>query len=318
MCLNVTSNHNNPFYNLSSKKRLSVLLGCSVSFLHKFKNSRNNYITYTTTKKSNPTKTRPIEEPKNNLKNIHKKIKTIFDKINYPEYLHSGRKRHSYITNAKYHCSNQPIYCVTMDLASFYQKGKKTFLANSLINDFLMAKDIAWLLSDIMTIPNIDNTESYFPTGSPISQLAIYFAYKKTFDDIFNFSKIRGIKFSLYVDDLTFSSTKKISKSFVKSIIKRFEHIGLEVNHEKTKYFSKNSPKIITGCVVKKTNIFSRNSKKKEILDLLQNSSTELENKKIFGKILAQQQIEPLFFETTKIKIKKQIKNPNTFQQLTK
>lgn len=298
---------NNPFYKLSSKSKLSKLLGCTTKFLHTFKNNRENYKIYTIPKPKDLTKRRQVEEPKEKLKILHKRIKKIFDKLRYPEYLQSGLKGTSYIDNAKKHCDAHLIYCTTMDLTGFYQHGRKTFLASVLNKDFLMVEDIAWLLADIMTIPTDDGKESYFPTGSPISQLAIYLTYKKTFDDIAKLSKEKGIVFTLYVDDMTFSSPNKISKAFLKTIIKRLGNVQLEINSDKTHYFKPGMAKSVTGCIIKDNQIFVRNAKRKEVVDALSTNMSNKEKRRIIGKIAAQQQIQPNIFSSTKRKLQQEL-----------
>lgn len=298
---------NNPFYKLSSKRKLSTLLGCTSKFFHTFRNSRDNYKIYEIPKPNNPIEKRPVEEPKKNLKILHQKIKRILDKLEYPEYLQSGIKGKSYIGNAKKHCYLGSNYCTTVDLTAFYQHGRKTFLANTFRKDFQIVEDIAWLLADIMTIPTKDKSEAYFPTGSPISQLAIYLTYKKTFDDIAILSKKKGITFTLYVDDMTFSSSHKISKTFLKTIINRLKNVHLEINSKKTQYFKPRTAKIITGCIVKKNQIFVRNSKRKEIIDALSSNLTDKGKVQLIGKIAAQQQIQPNIFSNTKKKLQKEL-----------
>ena len=303
---------NSLFYKLSSKSKLAKLLGCKTKFLHTFRNSRENYKIYETTKKNDPTKKRPVEEPKEKLKTLHKKIKKILDRLQYPDYLQSGVKGKSYIDNAKKHCSSSSYHTVTMDLAGFYQHGRKSFLASILKKDFLILDDIAWLLADIMTVPSENGKESYFPTGSPISQLVIYLTYKKTFDDIAELAKEKGIIFTLYVDDMTFSSPHKISNSFIKTIKQRLENVQLEINTKKTRHYKPWMSKIITGCIVKNNKILVRNTKRKEIIDTLSSNLTDDEKVRLIGKISAQQQIQPNIFNCTKKKLQQELlaKNP--------
>ncbi|GHS71080.1 hypothetical protein EKTHUN627_18790 [Enterobacter kobei] len=46
---------------------------------------------------------RKIQEPIPQLKAVHKKIGVLLSRIELPPYLHSGRKKHSTLTNAKAH-----------------------------------------------------------------------------------------------------------------------------------------------------------------------------------------------------------------------
>lgn len=215
----------------------------------------------------------------------------------------SGGKSH--IDNARCHAANPN--CVQMDLRHFYQTVRKMYVYQLFVSTFKMAEDIALLLADIATIPPKRSTEAYLPTGSPLSQLLAFWTYKKTFDDINRESKARGIVFTLYVDDMTFSSVKRIPKDFEKFVINRAGYVKLEINREKTKRSFNNKPKMITGCAAINGNLLVRNKKRDEIIRLLDltNSSDVLREQnrsKIIGKITSQQQVEPGFMSYTKRK----------------
>ena len=297
---------NSHLYKLSSKTKLATLLGCSTQFLHNFRSSSRQYKIFTLPK-PNSKERRQVEDPKDFIKDIHRRLKNLLSVIEVPNYLKSGIKRKSHIDNAKTHISAN--YCVVMDLHGFYRSGRKTFLREMFKTTFKIVDDIAWLLADIATIPQKrkDGIESYFPTGSPFSQIIIFWCYKKTFDDIDAICETHGITFSLYVDDMTFSSPHKIPKSFNKLIEKRIESVKLKLNVNKTSRYGKNDTKIITGCAIKDNNIFVKNKKRQDIIDALQKTDVDAMSIKdirsTLGKITSQQQIEPDFMDCTKRKL---------------
>ena len=217
-----------PLYNLSSKAKLSHLLGCRTQFLHNFRNSRRQYNIFKI-KKNNGTGKRPVEDPNVFLKSMHSKFKGLISEIQTPEYLHSGTKGKSHITNARSHIGAK--YCVTLDLQSFYQTATKTFLSYMFHTVFQMPEDIAYCMSDIATIPYkpSDEHNSYFSTGSPLSQILIFWCYKGTFDYIDRLARKIGIIFTLYVDDITFSSNRPIPQSFIKTVEKRLEKLNEQI-----------------------------------------------------------------------------------------
>jgi hypothetical protein len=227
------------------------MLGCRISLLHNFRSSKGQYKLFTLPKAGSKDR-RPVEDPKKHLKDIHGRLKNLLCGIEVPDYLKSGVKGKSHINNAKAHLGHD--HCITMDLKGFYQTGRKTFLQYMFKSTFKMLEDIAWLLADIATI-NKNGPDSYFPTGSPLSQILIFWCYRQTFDDIDVLCKSKGITFSLYVDDMTFSSNRKIPKSFIAEIKRRIEYVKLSINDGKTKVYGANKAKIITGCAVTKNGL---------------------------------------------------------------
>lgn len=294
---------NSPLYKLSSKVKLAKLLGCPTQFIHKYKSTRGQYKLFTLPKPGTKER-RPVEEPKEFIKKIHGRLKGWLCAIEVPEYLKSGVKGKSHIDNAKTHTDSD--FCVTMDLHHFYQMGQKMFLCHMFQTTFLMPNDIALFLSDIATIPQKkkDGTDSYFPTGSPLSQILIFWCYKQLFDDIDVLCRERGITFSLYVDDMTFSSKRKIPKSFENLIKKRIESVKLELNEKKTKRYDKHETKIVTGCAIKDKRLSVRNKKRHDVVNTL--NKLEIDKMSVqdirptLGKITSQQQIEPKIFDHTK------------------
>lgn len=289
-----------PLYNLSSKAKLAHLLGCRTQFLHNFRNSRRQYNIFKI-KKTNGTGKRPVEDPNVFLKSIHSKFKSLISEIQTPEYLHSGIKGKSHITNARSHIDAK--YCVKLDLQSFYQTATKTFLSYMFRTVFQMPDDIAYCMSDIATIPYkpSDEHNSYFSTGSPLSQILIFWCYKSTFDYIDRLAREKGIIFTLYVDDITFSSNRPIPQRFIKTIEKRLKKVGLHLNNKKTKWYYPKDFKIVTGCAIKNGAMKAKNCKREEIvIKLKQDNNSCQKIASIVGKIASQQQIEPNIMNASK------------------
>jgi hypothetical protein len=82
----------------------------------------------------------------------------------------------------------------------------------------------------------------------------------------FNFIS-KNLKFSLYVDDITVSSSKAISNKIYKTVSFQLNHVELNIHAEKQKkkYFqSKEVKLIITGCSVLPSGILDVPEDKKE------------------------------------------------------
>ncbi len=72
-----------------------------------------------------------------------------------------------------------------------------------------MSEDIAGLMTDLVSFGKC------LPTGAPTSQIMAYWTYNKTFDEMVNIANKYNSIFTLYVDDMTFSSNEAISKKHV-------------------------------------------------------------------------------------------------------
>ncbi len=236
----------NPLYRIRNKKKLAILLGTSLSKLQKLSKS-NSYKVFTITKNS---KQRVCQEPLNDLKKVHNKIRCLLTKIKTPTYLISGKKGLSYIDNARPHIESS--YILTMDIDKFYFNCKKTIIFNFFRHKMKTTVDVAELLTNLVIYQNDD--KSYLPTGSPSSQIIAYLSCKATFDKINTLSKNHNCIFTLYVDDLTLSSKspiKKILNYLIKIELKKLSH---SLNNKKTKYNLKSYDKLITGVVITKNN----------------------------------------------------------------
>jgi hypothetical protein len=300
-------NHS-PLYKLSNKTKLADILGIDKRYLLHFKYTRDNYKCWERPKK-NDNGTRPVEDPKYELKKIQSKLNKLLSRIITSEYLMSGKKYSSYIVNAQYHKDNPYVFC--FDLSKFFQKATRKYIFKAFVSEFKMSDDIAWLITDLVTIPNEDNSDGYIPTGSPSSQSVIYWAYKPLFDKILLIAEQKQLKFSLYVDDMTFSSDKSIRSDFPKTIEKMCAKVGLEINDTKTKYFGKGKYKDVTGCIITPSRELKvPNKRRKDLLDIIKNKPIEdmtvKEIRSVYGKLNSMRQIEPNIFPQIYNRVKKQ------------
>lgn len=160
-----------------------------------------------------------------------------------------------------------------------------------MLYELKIAKDIAALLSEILTF------ENHLPTGAPSSQLLTYWAYKKTFDDIYQKAKGLNIEMTLFVDDLTFSSEREIPESFIKNIKSRLESEDLKINKEKSRTYFKNNHKKVTGTVVTPDNklVVPNKLRHKIVLSKEKQDKTDKEIQSLKGMINSARQVEPNF-----------------------
>jgi peroxiredoxin family protein len=213
-------------------------------------------------------KKRLIEAPDVEIKKIQKRIKTILSKLDYPAYVFSGVKGRTILDNAKLHPGN--LYLYKIDLTAFFPSITREKVFAFFKNKFDMPVDVAEILANITTIDiektmaeNIDEiydflnekkikTKSHLISGSPTSQLLSYLANQDLFDALHDLSVKNGVVMSIYVDDIVFSSSNRISQHFkeiVKNIIgSYFYRISSKKEKMHTKYYSKK----VTGVVINK------------------------------------------------------------------
>ena len=291
-----TNTHNinqSPLYKLSSRKKLAHnILKISVSNMENIANKDDSYEKFDI-KQGN--KSRRIEIPKPALNNIHKRIFFLLKKIEKPDYLQSGIKDRSYITNAKEHATNAPI--AKIDIQRFFPSISKVMVYNFFRDTMKCSQDISAILAKLCTCDN------HVPTGSCISQSIAYYSTLPLFERISKISTENDVKFTLYVDDMTFSGNNA-TPEFLWEIKKLIHSFGLK--YHKCHFFPKYSNKFVTGVLIRGNSIKVRASKHRmiwEMLEELKQGPSVNENRKdqILGHMSAAGQIEPRFLETAKL-----------------
>ena len=302
-------------YKLYSKSELAKLLGCSTNFIKKFNPSRLYYHNRYEDKKNGKGK-REINNPGRNLKSLHKTLLKIFQKIETPKYLMSGVKGVSIKDIATMH--QQCNYMLCLDISDFYRSARVSYVRKMFIKEFKIASNLAEFLSLVTTIPSEDSRIKYIPTGSPISQMLIFWSYKQTFDDIEKEAQKLDIKFSLYVDDMTFSSESVISESFYRLVIKRLKSVGLTVKPQKTKRYDFTQDKTTVGIKITKTHETKITDKNRHNIISVMKSSGRISKwslqimRKVRGMIVSAQQKEPDFMMATRKRLDAEIRKQPT------
>lgn len=279
-----------PLYKLRSKKKLALLLKlCSPSDLNTFLRAENPYRKFTIIKKGKP---RPVEAPSRQLLPLHNRLFALLKRVHLPDYLHSATKGRSYVSNAIAHRGNKEAY--TLDIKKFYPSITKEKVVSFFRNLMKCEPDISAILANITTC------DGHIPTGSAYSQVLAYLCCKEMFDNLYEVSLEAGLKFTCFVDDLTFSGekvTKKWIYDNVKPIITKF---GMKSH--KDKHYRVGQAKEITGVIVDGQTVKVCNRMHQSIHELtMQIAETEnslqldLLYDKLIGKFCAAGQIEERF-----------------------
>lgn len=256
--------------------------------------------------------TRTIEAPAKQLKSIQRKLNKELQKLEPPSYLFSGIKGKSFIDNALVHVQNKYVLCV--DIHNFYPSTDSKKVLQFYKHSLGIPNDIANILTRLTTF------DRHLPTGAPTSVILAYFAYAKTFEDIYKKAQELNIDMSVYVDDVTFSSQNLIPKSFYNFVEKRMKLQGLILKKKKTKWYKPNDFKIITGH-----GISAKSEGKVPIKNILKikaimqgKNIKELSYQELIslkGTLIVAQRIEPGFYNTLFKRVCTLIKN-NSLQKI--
>ena len=161
-----------------------------------------------------------------------------------------------------------------------------------------MAGDLAGICTDIVTY------ENGIPTGCPTSQLLAFYAYESMFNEIYEVACKYKCTYTLYVDDMTFSSKSAFDvNKMISEIDCKLRKYGHKPKYKKVKYYSNPAYVPITGTIVTKNHelkVPNRLQKKvyddfQEIKNLNGQELTCAEQKKINslkGRIQASENIE--------------------------
>lgn len=231
------------FYKLNSKRLLANYLNVDISQLKQI----NNMIKYREfNHKQEGKKDRLITAPKHDLKKIQKRVHMLLSRLERPDWLISGERGKSYIDNAITHRESK--FVSTIDIRSFYRNTTREYVYRFFLDEMIMSSDTAQILTDISTY------NKSIPTGSPVSQLIAYYAYRNMFQEIQTYAQEKhGCIFTLYVDDMTFSKETPFNKDQLEQgidvILRKYGH---KPKYKKTRYYPKDRNKLITGVVLSK------------------------------------------------------------------
>lgn len=279
---------NSPLYRLRNRRRLAEYLNLPKNyFREKHKYCYNEF----SRPKPNGDGERHFTVPSEALKDIQKHICKLFKRIETPKWVMSGKKSCSYITNAEVHLEHK--FVKTMDISKFYDSAQRSRIYKMFSQTFKMAHDIAWIMTELVTYNGV------LPTGSPSSQLIIYWTYCDMFHMINGLAEKYDCYFSLYVDDMTFSSDFPIKSKLRDDVSEVLKMHGLLAKAKKDHYYQANNFKVVTGVGIKQGKMVVLNSKRTQIIELYakcRKDSNIFEIEKLKGTLCSLRQIEPDVF----------------------
>ncbi len=185
---------------------------------------------------------RYIHSPDDGLKRVQARIlKNILNKIKISPYATAYIKGKKLRDNAAPHTNHK--YLLKMDITDFFSSITYLQVISSAFNSKRFPVQIGAILTSLCCLFEV------LPQGAPTSP-ALSNVVMKTFDDAMGgWCKKRGITYTRYCDDLTFSADKPLYIAYKKA--KRLlEKRGFEINKQKTKFVFCSNSQRVTGLTV--------------------------------------------------------------------
>jgi retron-type reverse transcriptase len=204
-------------------------------------NSEKHYKIFTIPKKSG--KLRTICQPSKNLKGLQAWILVnILNKLNVSSSCKGFEKGSSTLDNALPHKGANTI--LTLDLKDFFTSVQRNYIYN-----IFKAAGYNKLIATLLT--NICTYRGYLPQGSPCSPKLANLSTWSLDLRIQGYVGKRGINYTRYADDLSFSglSPAKIVK-IIPMINTIIDEENFEINNSKTRVAGSARAKIVTGLIV--------------------------------------------------------------------
>lgn len=265
---------------------------------------------------------RQITAPRKTLKTVQRRILYLLQRVIRPDWLISGEKQKCYIDNGKVHLDGR--YVLTIDIKKFYDNCTREPVYQFFIQKLKTSPDVADALTNIVTY------QGGIPTGCPTSQMLAFYAYLDMFTEIYDAAQKYHCAFTLYVDDMTFSSQKpfypqKLTRD-VDCILRKYGH---KPKYKKVKYYAPSEYKPITGTVITpQQTLVVPNSLQKTVYDAFQKLKPTIgksictaeeakEIQSLMGQIQAARNIEDGKFPEI-LRLTNQIKTPDIKTKSTK
>ena len=236
-----------PFAQQPTQREVADLLGETKGNLIRLANYKDQFIVRR--RENIGGKDRDLAYPVSRLRGVHERLKFHLNKVRQPSYLFSPRKKRSQRDNAALHL-DQDQY-LTLDVKQFYPSTTEAMVYRWFVDELGLYEDVAGLLTRLSTI---DGKASF---GSPLTPVLCTLVHRPTFAGISEICGARGLRHSVWVDDLTISG-KFVPGQVVTSIREVIRERGLRSH--KVRYRTGNRPVMITGIGVVGRHLVAPNS----------------------------------------------------------
>ena len=202
---------------------------------------------------------RVILAPCDELKKKQRYFKTAINWV-YPHKMNTFKA-------AKIHCGKK--YVLKMDIKDFYGSVPYPFIEQVVRNVCKRIKN-----ADINYYLMITTVEGKLPTGAPTSAHIANACFSPIDKRIRDYSRMFGVDYSRYMDDLTFSCDDKDLLNMIEKFVqKTLANFGYKLNNKKTKYISDNKQQNVLGVVVNNKDVCLPKGLRRELRAMIHNYS---------------------------------------------
>jgi len=192
-------------------------------------------------KKPNPSKTRVIDNPLDDLKAIQTLINDrLLRPLDLPSYICGGIKGKSVLDNVSLHREGKVL--IKVDIKRFFPSISNVHVFAVWRSSLGCSSRIAALLTQLTTF------ERHLPQGAPTSTTLANLVLHACDGAIRIECKRRGIQYSSWIDDLAFSSDNP--RGIIEIVVHALRHEGFRVSHKKLDILGPGARKILNGVVM--------------------------------------------------------------------
>lgn len=190
---------------------------------------------YSETTKKGKTFTPPIK----GLRQVHDRVQGLLSRINTPNYLHSGVKERSNLTNAWKHSHLAGL--IKTDIRKFFPSTPAIKIEDFFEKTMRCGPGVAKLLAELLTIDGV------VPKGSPCSTTIAFWANKSMFDEIETICMASNATLTVYVDDISISMPG-LNKNLLRRVNGIIRRNGY--SHHKHRIYKPSQSKVVPGIVL--------------------------------------------------------------------
>jgi RNA-directed DNA polymerase len=265
--------------NILSLNKLAFTLGISRKVLEDVSTNKNRYYRPYTKKElklDGTIKLRVIDNPSKAIRQLQKIInrKILRKAVNkLPEYMTGSIKNRSIKHNAIPHVSQPAILAI--DISNCFPSINSSMVYSLFRKQFSCSPPVAKVLTKLTTYG------SRLPQGAPTSPSICNLILAPMALELFELSTANNIRFSQYVDDLTFSGPTESLTLIRPLVFKIVKNHGFKVNVSKHKIHKSHQRMAITGLVVNKGLSVGRKYIREVQRDVLRKRPSSIVNGKI-------------------------------------
>jgi len=225
------------FLRLTEKELTSII--SNVQYFYSFKrNPKKKYGGFQRDDFGN-IKYRDLMLPKYILKSRQKYLAQLLNQVPSPEYMYGSVKNRNNIENACRHLGHQ--YFLTIDLKKFFPN-----INHHQVNSMFLKNGFSPTVASVLT--KLTTYQYSLPQGSPSSPVIANLIFIETGNRLNELAKSCGVSFTVFLDDLTFSSNCCF-KYLIPKIIYIIKQDGFYPAYEKIHYRKEYCE--VTGLFVK-------------------------------------------------------------------